>query len=132
MDDNLYIKELSKDKQPGTYVKRINGKELDSEEIIKYYTDLVKQHGDKLTVKWIFGMVIINNDKIFKYKWNSDVFYFVDKPCEIQTIGYPLNSITVIPKYNKYLAELSKKEKKEYDSLIDGNGTIKFILDSLK
>ena len=132
MDDNLYIEELPKEKQPGTHVKRINGKELNDDEIIKYYTNLVKQYGKKLTVKWVFGMVIINNDKIYKYTWNSDIFNSVDTPCENRTKGYPLNSITIIPKYNKYLAELSKKEKMEYDSLKDNTGTIKFILNSLE
>ena len=33
MDNNLYIEELPKEKQPGTYVIRINGKELNDEEI---------------------------------------------------------------------------------------------------
>ena len=28
MDNNLYIEELPEEKQPGTYVRRVNGKEL--------------------------------------------------------------------------------------------------------
>ena len=38
MDNNLFIEELPEEKQPGTYVRRINGKELNDEEMIEYYT----------------------------------------------------------------------------------------------
>ena len=36
----------------------MNGKELTDDEMIEYYTSLVKENGDKLTAKWIFGMVL--------------------------------------------------------------------------
>ena len=36
MDNNLFIEELPEEKQPGTYVRRVNGKELSDEEMILY------------------------------------------------------------------------------------------------
>ena len=33
MDDTLYIDGIPEDKQPGTYVRRVNGKELNDEEM---------------------------------------------------------------------------------------------------
>ena len=42
MDNNLFIEDLPEEKQPGTYVRRVNGKELNDEEMIKHYTKLVK------------------------------------------------------------------------------------------
>ena len=36
MDNNLYIEGLPDEKQPGTHVRRINGKELNDEEMIDY------------------------------------------------------------------------------------------------
>src|SRR5699024_4666269 len=42
MDNNLFIEELPYEKQPGTHVRRINGKELNDEEMIEHYTNLVK------------------------------------------------------------------------------------------
>ena len=37
MDNNLYIEGLPEEKQPGTHVRRINGKELNDEEMIEYH-----------------------------------------------------------------------------------------------
>ena len=33
MDNNLYIEELPEEKQPGTHVRRVNGKELNDDEM---------------------------------------------------------------------------------------------------
>ena len=43
MDNTLYIEELPEDKQPGTYVRRVNGKVLNDDEMLTYYTNLVKE-----------------------------------------------------------------------------------------
>ena len=37
MDNCLFIEELPEEKQPGTHVRRIDGKELNDEEMIEYY-----------------------------------------------------------------------------------------------
>ena len=58
MDNNLYIEELPQEKQPGTHVRRVNGKELNDDEMIEYYCNLVQEYGGKLTAKWVYGMVI--------------------------------------------------------------------------
>ena len=58
MDNCLFIEELPKEKQPGTHVRRINGKELNDEEMIEYYSNMVKEYGGKLTAKWVYGMVM--------------------------------------------------------------------------
>ena len=42
MDDCLFIEGLPEEKQPGTHVRRINGKELADDEMIEYYTNLIK------------------------------------------------------------------------------------------
>lgn len=82
MDNNLYIEELPEEKQPGTHVRRVNGKELNDDEMIEYYCNLVKEHGGKLTAKWVYGMVIYDGKEPKEYSWSTSHFYFVDKPCE--------------------------------------------------
>ena len=115
MDNNLFIEELPDDKQPGTHVRRVNGKELNDDEMIEYYTNLVKEYGGKLTAKWKYGMVIIcANNRKEEYSWTKDHFYFVDKPCEKRNQGYPLDSISIVPEFNKYLVELTEEDKKRY------------------
>ena len=129
-DNSLFIEELPQEKQPGVYVRRINGKRLTDEEMIEYYTNLVKEYGGKLTAKWVYGMVIYNENGKKEYTWSKDHFYFVDKPCEKRNPGYPLDSISVVPKYNKYLVELNDEEKKEKDDNNDDE-VIDFIVKNI-
>ena len=113
MDNSLFIEELPEEKQPGTYVRRVNGRELNDEEMIEYYTNLVKENGGRLTAKWVFGMVIYDGKELKEYSWNKSHFYFVDKPCEVRNQGYPLDSISILPENNKYFVELTAEEKME-------------------
>ena len=131
MDDNLFIEELPVEKQPGTHVRRINGKELTDDEMIEYYTNLAKEYGGKLTAKWVYGMVIYNGKDKKEYTWSKSHFYFVDKPCDKRNPGYPLDSITVVPEYNKYYLDLTKEEKEEYKQNTNINDVIKFILQNI-
>ncbi len=132
MDDNLFIEELPPEKQPGTHVRRINGRELSDEEMITYYTNLAKNYGGKLTAKWLYGMVVITKSGVKKHTWSKDSFYFVDKPFAERNSGYPLDSISVIPEFNKYFFELTKEEKELYKSRDDVDSVINFIISSLK
>ena len=127
MDNNLFIEELPEEKQPGTYVRRVNGKELSDEEMIVYYTNLVKEYGGKLTAKWVYGMVICSGNGVEKYSWNKEHFYFVDKPCEKRNPGYPLDSISIMPEFNKYFVELTEEDKKQYKNKDNTDDVIEFI-----
>ena len=131
MDNNLFIEELPSDKQPGTHVRRINGKELNDEEMIEYYTNLVKEYGTKLTAKWVYGMVICSDKGIKEYSWSKDHFYFVDKPSQKRNPGYPLDSITIVPEYNKYLVELTDEDKKTYKKKDNINDVVEFITNNI-
>ena len=129
VDDNLFIEELPEEKQPGTNVRRVNGKELTDEEMIEYYSNLARENGGRLTAKWVYGMVIYDGEEPKQYTWSKDNFYFVDKPSEKRTKGYPLDSISIMPQYNKYFVDLTPEEKdsnKNQDS-----GAIEFIVESL-
>ena len=132
MDNNLFIEELPEEKQPGTHVRRINGKELNDDEMIDYYTNLVKENGGKLTAKWVYGMVICSRKGINKFTWSKDHFYFVDKPCEKRNPGYPLDSMTIVPEFNKYLVELTEEDKVKYKKQDSIDNVIEFITNSVK
>lgn len=111
MDNNLFIEGLPEEKQPGTYVRRVNGQELDDEQMIEYYTGLVKEYGEKLEAKWVYGMVIYNGKEEKEYSWSKGNFYFVDKPCDKRNPGYPLDSISIMPEVNKYFVELTEEDR---------------------
>ena len=130
MDNNLYIEGLPDEKQPGTHVRRINGKELNDEEMIEHYTKLVKENGGNLKAKWVYGMVVCSDKGTAQFSWTKDHFYFVDKPCEKINRGYPLDSISIIPEFNKYLAELTDKEKEEYKKKDNIEEVAKFVVEN--
>jgi len=133
MDNTLFIEELSEEKQPGTHVRRVNGKELSDDEMIKYYTNLVKEYGEKLTAKWVYGMVIYDGKKVKKYTWARSNFYFIDTPSKKRNPGYPLDSITIVPEFNKYLVELTEEEKysQKRDDYIKDDEVVNFIVNSV-
>ena len=127
MDDTMYIDDIPEDKQPGVFVRRVNGKRLNDEEMIEYYTNLVKTYGKegKLNTKWILGLVIIKNGKVFTYTDVTDEYYLVDKPAKKMKEGYPLSSILINKQVNKYDIYLTEEDKKIGQA--DDKGFINFI-----
>lgn len=132
MDNTLFIDGLPEEKQPGTHVRRVKGKELSDEEMIEHYTNLVKEYGGKLTAKWVYGMVIYNGKEAKIHTWNKSDFYFVDTPSEKRNPGYPLDSIAIIPEFNKYLVELTEEEKRSNvrNDQSKDNKVVEFIVNS--
>lgn len=131
MDNTLFIEELTGEQQPGTHVRRVNGKELTDDEMIEYYTNLVKNNGGQLTAKWVYGMVLYNNGKINKLTWAKDHFYFIDKPSKIRNNGYPLDSISIIPEFNKYFVELTPEEKRIISADNETSEIVNFIKNAM-
>lgn len=137
MDNTLFIEELPEEKQPGTHVRRVNGKELSDDEMIEYYTSLVSEYGGKVTAKWVYGMVVYGENICEKFTWNKDEFFMVDKISEIRNPGYPLDSISIDKYVNKYFVELTKEDIEIIDkermknNKIDSD-VVKFILQSLE
>jgi len=132
MDNNLFIEELPESRQIGTHVRRINGKELTDDEMIEYYTNLVKEYGGKLTAKWVYGMVICSDNSKKEYTWSKDHFYFVENPCQKRNPGYPLDSISIVPEFNKYLVELTEEDKIKYKEKDNIDSVIDFIIESIE
>ena len=132
MDNSLFIEDINEDEQPGTHVRRVGGKTITDDEMIEHYTSLVKKYGDKLVAKWVYGMVIYTEKGIFEYTWNKDDFYFVSKPCSLRNPGYPLDSIAVVPEYNKYLVELTEADKQKTERTTATEKVIEFIVNSVK
>lgn len=132
MDDNLYLENVPEEKQPGVFVRRVNGKRLTDEEMLQHYTGLVKEYGKegKLDCKWVYGMAVINEKKeISTYTWEKGGFYFVEKISDKIRAGYPLDSISINKKLNKYFTDITPEDKKmlsEYESDV-----VEFIANSV-
>ena len=116
MDDTLYLENVPEDKQQGLFVRRVNGKTLNDEEMIEHYLNLVKEYGidGKLNSKWIYGLAVIDeNGEESTYTWYKDDFYMVDTKSSVINPGYPLNSISKYKGIDKYFTEVSEEEKEK-------------------
>ena len=131
MDDTLYIDNIHDDKQPGLFVRRVNGKKLNDEEMIEYYSNLAKEYGTNglLTGRWIYGMALINNGHEYTYTWSKQNFYITSTPSNIINPGYPLNTISINIKLNKYFTELTEEDKLLIQE--DESHVVNFLVDSL-
>lgn len=131
MDDTLYIDNIPDDKQPGLFVRRVNGKKLNDEEMIEYYSNLSKEYGTNglLTGRWIYGMALINNGHEYTYTWSKQNFYITSTPSNIINPGYPLNTISINIKLNKYFTELTEEDKLLIQE--DESHVVNFLVDSL-
>ena len=110
MDDTLYMEGVPENRQPGLFVRRVNGKSLTDEEAIDYYTSLVKEYGKggKINCKFVYGLVVINEKgEEATYTWSKDNFYMVSTRSDKINLGYPLNSISKYKKLDKYFTDVT-------------------------
>lgn len=117
MDDNLYLENVPEEKQPGMFVRRVNGKRLDDDEMIKHYTNLVKQYGKdgKLRCKWVYGLAVINEKgEESIYTWEKGGFYMTEEKAEKMDPGYPLNSISKYENCDQYFVDMTAEDKKKF------------------
>ena len=128
MDDTLYMEGIPEDRQPGLFVRRVNGKSLTDEEAIDYYTNLVKEYGKdgKINCKWVYGLAVINEKgEEATYTWSKDDFYMVDKPSDKINPGYPLNSISKYKKLDKYFTDVTDEDMKLLE--VNEDDVVEFI-----
>ena len=113
IDDNLFLENVPMEKQPGSFVRRVNKKRLSDLEMLEYYINLVKEYGTdgKLNAYWLYGLALIKDGLEFTYTWKSADFYLVDTKSETIETGYPLNSISLNKKLGKYFTDLTESDK---------------------
>ncbi len=101
-DSGLYFDALPIDdnRQPGLHVRAPQGKRLDDDEMIEYYSSLVNSLGGKVLAYYLDGIAVYNCGKISSYMENSEAtrasaFYMVDKSVPERNPGWPLDSISI-------------------------------------
>ena len=131
IDDGLFLNNVPDSIQPGTNVRRINGKRLNDEEMIEHYINIINEYGNNGILEGYFlkGISIVykNYTKSFEKKSSRT---FINKRSSHIIEGYPLNSILIIPSLNKYQSELTDEEQ----SLLADNEKVsifEFIQDSI-
>lgn len=99
--------------------------------MIEYCSNLAHQYGKdgKLTCKWVYGIVVIKNGKEFTYTWNKEDFYIIDKPSDKINPGYPLDTISINKKLNKYFTDITEDDKKDIKE--DESDVVEFLCKNL-
>jgi len=132
MDDGLFFNNVPDGVQPGTNVRRVNGKRLNDREMIDYYISLVSKYGDNGELKGYFlkGVAVTLKDKVESYQRNSPRI-FVNKQSKVIDEGYPLASIQIIPKFNKFKSELTRQEECATID-VEQKEILEFMLDAIE
>lgn len=109
-DSGLYFDELPESEQPGTHVRRVNGKELTDVEMTAYYAALAARHGGRLTGRYRNAICLVTADgRCFESADDllmTEPFWLTDTPHEKRVEGFPLDRLSVDPMSGKYYYDL--------------------------
>lgn len=122
-DSGLYFDNVPDEVQPGVHVRNVNGKYLSDDEMIDYYSGLVKTYGN-LVARYRNAICFVMDDthiyEAMEPSMESEKFILTDKPhSAIRKQGFPLDSISLDIKTNKYYYDLPEN-KLEQVAVEDG------------
>ena len=122
-DSGLYFDNVPDEIQPGVHVRNVNGKCLSDDEMIDYYSGLVKAHGN-LVARYKNAICFVMDDthiyEAMEPSMESEKFILTDKPhSTIRKEGFPLDSISLDIKTNKYYYDLPE-DRLEQVAVEDG------------
>lgn len=122
-DSGLYFDNVPDEVQPGVHVRNVNGKCLLDDEMIDYYSGLVKAYGNLVARYRNAICFVMDNTHIYETmepSMESEKFILTDKPhSTIRKEGFPLDSISLDIKTNKYYYDLPE-DKLEQLAVEDG------------
>lgn len=109
-DSGLYFDNVPDEVQPGVHVRNINGNCLSDEQMIEYYSGLVKQYGN-LVARYRNAICFVMDEKhiyeAMEPSMESERFILTDIPhSEVRKKGFPLDSMSIDIKTNKYYYDL--------------------------
>lgn len=113
-DSGLYFDCIPLDdpRQPGLNIRSPQGRRLDDEEMIAYYSALVHELGGKILAYYLDGIAVYRDGIIESYldeQGKSAAFYMVENPSQNRHPGWPLDSLSVNKKYHDLLCRLRQQ-----------------------
>jgi 8-oxo-dGTP diphosphatase len=113
-DSGLYFDELSEEEQPGVYVRRVGGKELNDAEMTEYYASLAHKHGGRITGRYRNAIYFILDENHHYSSMDmsiaTEAFILVDKPHLKRVEGFPLDPLSVDITTGKYYHDIDAKD----------------------
>jgi 8-oxo-dGTP diphosphatase len=116
-DSGLFFDNVDYMDQPGINIRQKNGKKLDDNEMIEYYSKLAKKYGGEIIGYYKNGIyIIINEEKIMEIsneKINSEKFILTSEPHEKIIEGFPLDSLSKEINSGKYYYDIRNNKYNE-------------------
>ncbi len=122
-DSGLYFDNVPDEVQPGVHVRNVNGKCLSDDEMIDYYSGLVKIYGN-LVARYKNAICFVLDDvhiyEAMEPSMESEKFILTDKPhSRIRKEGFPLDSLSLDIRTKEYYYDLPE-DKLEKVAVEDG------------
>lgn len=133
-DTGLFIEGLQAKDQPGVFVRRVGGRNLNDEEMIEHYSGIASRLGGKAKAKYKNGIcLVMDESNIFCYdgediSWKD--FWITSEPSLKRSPRFPLDSISVDIATGRYFMDISYGENASEESEVR-NGFKNFFIRSL-
>ena len=112
-DSGLYFDGLPQELQPGTHVRRVNGKVLSDAEMTEYYAALAKEYGDRLIGRYKNAICFIIDGETefssFDPSLATEPFMLVSKPHPKRVEGFPMDCLSIDIASGKYYYDIEYK-----------------------
>lgn len=131
-DSGLFFDNVPDEIQPGVHVRTVNGIYLTDEQMIEYYLGLAKRYGDLIARYKNAICLVIDEDNVYEAmtpSMESEKFIITKIPHSIIKEGFPLDSLSIDIKSNKYYYDLSENELEQ--SAVE-DGFLEFFNSNLK
>lgn len=127
-DSGLYFIDEPHLTQPGTYVRRYTGKEMNDDELLEHYRQIAEDNGGLIKAQYINGIsLVLDNDTIHDYQ-GEDIsytpFYISSVPHEKRVKGLPINTLSIEIETGEYFYDLVNRNR---DSMKRNAGLIAFF-----
>lgn len=97
-DSGLYFDGLKDDEQPGIYVRRVGGRELNDAEMTEHYAALSLRHGGNIIGRYRNAIyLILDEDRHYSsmdISIATEPFILASKPHEKSVQGFPLDRLS--------------------------------------
>lgn len=101
---------LEDPRQPGLHIRTPEGRRLDDEEMIDYYSQLVRSLGGRVMAYYLDGFAVKTPDGVQTFMKSQEdarqaAFWMLDTPVAARRPGWPLDSLSVEMDETSFLEE---------------------------
>lgn len=129
-DSGLFIDGIPSDKQPGLFVRRVNGKVLSDNEMIEYYTKLIESIGGESKGYYVTWLALITEEGLFTTEISEDKFILSSTISKNNHRGNPLDVMTIDPVSQKFYTDMTDDDFKSLGHVFDKE-CVKFLQENL-